>query len=234
MKLPQSSIQKTKIGTCPHGLPQGACPICSGMGGGGGGGAKKAEKPSGEMSWDECFAVGQMLKAQQLAQLQRKNEAIQGQMISQYKMQINLGSMAQKMTDLAERLTNFVQRTQSTSSIFSKTLALGAKLAIPTLNVLKNTALLAQKAMTFAKEKLADISDKLNAMFGELKNATEKKISDRLKDFKKKIKSFFGITEPEDVDDEEKKIEEEKRIFELKTFIHTLKEKFTNKKEEKE
>lgn len=234
MKLPLSSIQKAKVGTCPHGLPQGACPICSGMGGGGGGSAKKAEKPSGEMSWDECFAVGQMMKAQQLAQLQRKNEAIQGQMISQYKMQINLGAIGQKMANLAERLTNFVQKTQSTSSILSKTLAVGAKLAIPTLNVLKNTALLTQKAMDFVKEKVTDISDKLNAMFGELKNATEKKISDRLKDFKKKIKSFFGITEPEDVDDEEKKIEEEKRIFELKTFIHTLKEKFTNKKEEKE
>ena len=113
-------------------------------------------------------------------------------------------------------------------------LAFGAKMAIPTLNLLKDVALLAQKAINFGKEKLTDISDKLNAIFGELKNATEKKISDRLKDFKKKFKSFFGITESEDVDDEEKKIEEEKRIFELKTFIHTLKEKFTNKKEEKE
>lgn len=233
MKLPPSSIQKTKVGTCPHGLPQGACPICSGLGGGGGS-AKKSERPSGEMSWDECFAVGQMMKAQQLAQLQRKNQSIQSQMISEYKMQLSLGSMAQKMTNLAEKLTNFVQKTQSTSSILSKTLAFGAKLAIPTLNVLKNAALLAQKAMNFAKEKLTDISDKLNAMFGELKNADEKKISDRLKDFKKKIKSLFGITEPEDIDDEEKKIEEEKRIFELKTFIHTLKEKFTNKKEAKE
>lgn len=25
-----------RIGTCPHGLPMGACPICNGMGGGGG------------------------------------------------------------------------------------------------------------------------------------------------------------------------------------------------------
>ena len=25
-----------RVGTCPHGLPLGACPICNGMGGGGG------------------------------------------------------------------------------------------------------------------------------------------------------------------------------------------------------
>lgn len=55
MKLPLSPINKSKIGTCPHGLPQGACPICSGMGGGGG--ARKVEtKGAGEMTWDcECL-----------------------------------------------------------------------------------------------------------------------------------------------------------------------------------
>ena len=26
-----SHINSTKIGSCPHGLPMGACPICSGI-----------------------------------------------------------------------------------------------------------------------------------------------------------------------------------------------------------
>ena len=30
-----SRASHNKIGTCPHGLPMGACPICNGMGGGG-------------------------------------------------------------------------------------------------------------------------------------------------------------------------------------------------------
>ena len=45
----------TRTGSCPHGLPLGACPICSG---GGGGTMRKADfsaKP-GEMSWNECAA----------------------------------------------------------------------------------------------------------------------------------------------------------------------------------
>ena len=59
-----SRAGNTKIGTCPHGLPLGACPICNGMGGGGS--VKKDNKPK-EMSWNECYAIGQMLKAQKLA-----------------------------------------------------------------------------------------------------------------------------------------------------------------------
>ena len=67
------SNNSNKIGTCPHGLPQGACPICSGMGGG----MKKADfsaKP-GEMSWNECAAIGAFLKAQKMAKLQREQDA---------------------------------------------------------------------------------------------------------------------------------------------------------------
>ena len=66
MQLATIQPQNTRIGSCPHGLPAGACPICSGMGGGG---AKKADfsaKP-GEMSWNECAAIGAFLRAQKAA-----------------------------------------------------------------------------------------------------------------------------------------------------------------------
>ena len=59
-----SRATNNKIGTCPHGLPMGACPICNGMGGGGS--VKRDNKPR-EMTWNECYAIGQMLKAQKLA-----------------------------------------------------------------------------------------------------------------------------------------------------------------------
>ncbi len=225
MNSPVSSIAKTKIGCCPHGLPAGACPICSGMGGGGGG-SKKLERPAGEMSWDECVAMGQILKAQRLAQQQR-NLAMQGQM-PQAPLNIadKLGNMAQKIANLSEKLTNFIQKTQGTSTIMTKALTLVAKIAIPLLNVLKTIPALAQKALNFVGQKFADISDKLTAVFGEMKNATEKKISDSLKNFKKKAKSIFGIFEPTEVDDEDKRIEESKRIFDLKSTFQSIKEKF--------
>lgn len=44
-------------GRCPHGAPAGGCPICNG-GGGGGGSVRK-----GEMSWGECYSMGQAMQA---------------------------------------------------------------------------------------------------------------------------------------------------------------------------
>lgn len=235
MRLPLSSIPKTKVGTCPHGLPQGACPICNGMGGGGGS-TRKADKPVGEMSYDECYAVWQqMLKAKELAQ-QKKDLAMQAQMHTPVKLTQRLENIAQKIANLIEKLSEFADKSKQTPTLLSKTLAFSVKLALPMLNLLKNLPIIAQKAITFIQEKFANISDKLNAIFGELKNATEKKISDRLKDFKKKIKTLFGVNDTQDSDeinDEEKRIEESKRNFELKTVLHTIKEKFS-KKESKE
>lgn len=232
MNVSPPNIQKVKTGTCPHGLPLGACPICNGMGGGGGSAsAKKTDPHAGEMTWNECYAVWQqMIKAKELAQ-QRKNENIQAQMISQYKMQLSISNFSQKILNLAEKLTNFVQKTSADSSMLSKTLAFAAKLVIPALNTLKNVLIATEKTINLVKEKLADISDKLNAIFGELKNSIEKKISDRLKDFKKKFKSLFGIYEPDDIDEEDKRLEESKKMFELKTVLTKLKEKIFKNKE---
>lgn len=53
------------------------------------------------------------------------------------------------------------------------------------MNLIKALPALINKAINFVKEKLTDISDKLNAMLGELKNSVEKKISEAFKDFKK-------------------------------------------------
>ena len=60
------STTKSNTGTCPHGLPIGACPICNGMGGG-----LKSQKADfsakpGEMSWNECAAIGAMMRAAKL------------------------------------------------------------------------------------------------------------------------------------------------------------------------
>lgn len=228
MKFQLSSVQKQKIGTCPHGLPQGACPVCLGMGGGGGGSLKKANN-SGEMSWDECYAVWQqMLKAKEIAQ-QKKLDAIQAQMQTPVNFTAKLDKAAQKIAHIIEKLSDLIQKAQASTNIFSKLAAFGAKISIPILNVIKNVSIIAQKTINFIQQKLADITDKLNAMFGEIKASTEKKVSDKLKDFKKKFKSIFGISEPEDIDDEEKKIEETKRLFEFKTVLTSIKEKFTRK-----
>ena len=72
---------KASGGLCPHGLPPGACPICSG--GMGTSSAKKADfsaKP-GEMSWNECAAIGAMLRAQKL-RTQQNEQAYQNRLFA--------------------------------------------------------------------------------------------------------------------------------------------------------
>lgn len=229
MSLPLSSLNKPKIGTCPHGMPQGACPICSGMGGGGGSKKIQSAKPD-EMSWDECFAIGQMLKAQKLAQEQR-NKALQNpSQAPVFTAQTEI--FAQNVAKFAEKIANFAQRTSNLPNILSKPINfIATKLLIPTLNILKDISQVIQKAVNFVKEKFADISDKLNAVLGELKNSIEKKISDKFNDFKKKTMSLFGLFEPKEV--EEERLEESKRTFELKTVFESIK-KLVKKQEKAE
>jgi len=111
------------------------------------------------------------------------------------------------------------------------------KLVAPVINTLRTIQQNFVQTLNRFVQKCADIQDKLTAMFGEMKAAVEKKISETLASFKKKIISIWAVFEPkevEDVDDEDKQIEEQKRIFEAKTFINDLYNKITGnlKKEE--
>ena len=211
-----------RVGTCPHGLPLGACPICNGMGGGGG--MKKADfsaKP-GEMSWNECAAIGAFLKAQQNAKLQRQQDA---------------QNFAQQAIAFQNAMTNASQRMASLAQFFSaNTPAIIARpvnfvlnnIVGSAINTIKNIPASISNAIQTLGQKLADISDKLTAMVGELKAAINKKISETFSELKKKVKSLFSIFSPQDADDEEKKIDETKKAFQLKTFIHDLYNKLTN------
>lgn len=207
----------TKIGCCPHGLPQGACPICSGMGGG----MKKADfsaKP-GEMSWNECAAIGAFLKAQKNAQIQRQQDALNFAQAAKA-FENSLINSTQKLANIAQFFA------QNTPSIIAKPIGFILNTLVGTpLKFVANIA----NAMANLPQKMADISDKLTAIMGELKNSIEKKISEAFKNLPKKFKSLFSIFKPLDADNDDKQIEEAKRTFELKTFIHDLYKKITKK-----
>lgn len=221
MSLTAIQSNNSKIGTCPHGLPQGACPICSGMSGG----MKKADfsaKP-GEMSWNECAAIGAFLKAQKNARLQREQDAqnfannikaFQNTLMNVSKRLANIGSFfAQNTPTIIARPVNFVLNT-----------VLGG-----IVRTIANIPSTISNIIQTVQQKLADISDKLTAMVGELKASIEKKISESLKTLKKKIKSIFSIFNSQNIDNEEKQIDETKKTFKLKTFIHDLYKKLTEK-----
>lgn len=210
MSLGAINTNSSRLGTCPHGLPLGACPICNGMGGGGG--AKKADfsAKAGEMSWSQCAAIGAFLKAQKMAQQAREQDAVTFAQKAQA-FQNALMNTSQQIAAIAKGFT------QNTPAIIAKpvnfilnTVLGGAvRMIANVVNIVQNI-----------QQKLVDISDKLTAMMGELKASIEKKISEAFNGFKKKVKSLFTIFKPFDV--EEKQIDETKKAFELKTFIHDL------------
>lgn len=199
----------TRVGTCPHGLPLGACPICNGMGSGG---AKKADfsaKP-GEMSWSQCAAIGAFLKAQKMAQQAREQDAI------------NFAQKAQAfqnaLMNTSQNIANFTAfLTKNTPAIISKPINFVLNTVLGgTVRMIANVINLVQTV----QQKLADISDKLTAIMGELKASIEKKISENFKVLKKKIKRLFMIFQPVEET-------ENKKTFKLKTFIHDLYKKLT-------
>lgn len=221
MQLAARQANSARIGTCPHGLPPGACPICNGMGGGGG--MRKADfsaKP-GEMSWNECAAIGAFLKTQQQAKEARAQDA-QNFAQQAVAFQNSMAAAHQRMSELAQFFT------KNTPAIIAKpanfvinTLIMG------TVNLLKSIPAAIGNFAQNIGQKLADISDKLAAVYGEVKAAISKKISETFNDFKKKVKSLFAIFQPLDADNDDKKIDEAKKAFELKTFIHNLYKKLT-------
>ena len=215
------SANTANIGKCPHGLPSGACPICSsGMGSASQKKADFSAKP-GEMSWNECAAIGAMMRAAKL-QKQLNAQAQENRMMNIAKFESTMMNVSQKLAQLAAIIAN------STPSVISKPVNfILNKIAAPVLNAIKNVPVNIMRAMDNIRQKIFDIQDKLNAMFGELKNSVEKKVSEALANFKKKITMLFQVDETTETTDEEKKVEEDKRAFEVKTFINDLYNKIT-------
>ena len=219
--LPRAA-NNSRIGTCPHGLPMGACPICNGMGGGGS--VRKDNKPK-EMTWNECYAIGQMLKAQKEARLHTQ------QMFAAQTQQAHLNNLQTQINALKLAILNSSLPkpvAQALTAVLDTVITPMAKAVQTINNTIQNLTNNIAKAVDSFKQKIADITDKLTAMLGEAKAAIEKKISDKLKDMKKKLFGLFGLAQAENEEDEEvKRIEEQKLIHEENTTKETL---FQNKK----
>lgn len=227
MSLTAVKTNSARVGTCPHGLPLGACPICNGMGGGG---MKKADfsaKP-GEMSWNECAAIGAFLKAQQQAKLARQQDA---QNFAQ-----NIQAFQNSLMNASQKLANAGQfLIQNMPAVIAKPLNFILNNVIGgLLRGISSIPTVISNVIQTVQQKLADISDKLTAMLGEFKAAINKKVSELFKDLKKKVKSIFSIFRPLDSDDDEKQIDETKKAFELKTFIHELYNRLTKGEKNKD
>lgn len=213
---PIQSSNINKPGTCPHGVAPGACPICSNMGGGGGlRPGERVQKP-GEMSYHECAMIGAMMRAREAQQkMHEQNLALRAEALKAFEQ--NMINFAQKMAVFGNKLNNF---------LLTKPIALIVNnIAVPIIKAIANIPNFIQNVadkLTQIKEKLIDIQDKLNAIFGEAKAFVEKKVSELVSNVKSKLESLFKVFKRNNTKDDETKIDEEKKIFRLKTFINKI------------
>ena len=206
-----------KPGCCAHGLPAGACPVCSQSGGGTMRQSDRNRKV-GEMTYHECAMIGNMMKARALAQknheanLQHRAESLQ--------------QFESTMSKMAEKMQQFSQ--QFSQSILAKPIVFVVQnIALPIVNFVQNIPKFVQNI----KMHLPDITDKLCAVFGEAKAFLSKKL-DQIMNMTKSLTGWlFKIFKKRNTDDEDTKIDDDKKIFNLKTIIHKIKEKFSSKKD---
>ncbi|MDD3419804.1 MAG: hypothetical protein PHE78_04280 [Candidatus Gastranaerophilales bacterium] len=231
MVAPITSNISVNRGLCPHGMPFGACPICSGKGGGGGISSGRNTAKAGEMTWDECYAVGQMLKAQ----AQRKEDATQFNLSSVF-TSIQSNKTIQAMSEKFAAISNFVN-----TVITRPTMALANRIITAVTTPIINLANRIAQSTPFKfgmeiaeniKKGFTNITDKLAAIIGEPLNAMADFIAENWKKIKPKKYIFFS-----EVDTEMEQGEQDEEV-ELKRWLHlrSLKENITkllnpNKKE---
>ena len=224
MPVSSANIQNTKIGTCPHGLPVGACPVCNGSAGGNSTTKRDIPRNAGEMTYNQCAAIGALIQANKMAQ-KRAQANEQNRLQGIINFQKNIQSVHQRILDMAYAIS------KSTPTIIAKPLNF-----LLTQVVGRFVQIFANIPTIFANivQKITDISEKLNAIYGECKASIEKTLSEFWQKTKKKLKSIFFVFGADESDNEEKKIDEAKKIFNLKTFIHKLTQKIKKDKQNNE
>ena len=163
--------------------------------------------------------IGAMMKARQ-ARIEAQENTLKQHAEAVLAFQQNLEKMSQKMLNFANQISN---------NFILKPVAFTINnIVVPITNFVKNIPNIisnfADKMAQF-KQKIVDIQDKLNAIFGEAKAFVEKKVSEFVSVVKSKFEGLFKIFKKEDAKDEDTKIDEDKKIFNLKTLIHKLRKK---------
>lgn len=199
-----SAINTNRLNTCPHGLPQGACPICNGTGSTASAKQTNNIKKPGEMTWSECFAMGQLMKLRR-----ERAEARSNSPLYNASMQANLENNVKQYVNNVQQLVSSMQKLlpQPLAKVFG---LLNQVLITPFLALVSKLPGVVQNVQKFfsnVQSFLASVAEKLTTVLGELKNFAEKKASDIFNGFRKKVRKwFFGL--------EDEKEEYEEQILE--------------------
>ena len=219
-------ISPNIVQTCPHGLPAGACPVCSGMGGGGS--AKKADPaPKNEMSYAECYAIWMRMKADDRRKLEAENNL---QRQAQF-----LQNSKQMLANKAERLLSILNKMET---ILPKPVAAVFNAAVnsilkPIMTIIQNFPDFVNNINKFIQNiqrEIYIVAEKLASVFGEIKNFIQKQVSETFKKFTKKvykILNIFGLRSDDDFEEDEKVSAEiaafkAKDVVSIKEFLISL------------
>lgn len=218
-----SPISPNTVQNCPHGLPFGACPTCSGMGGGGRA-VKKAEPPKNEMSYGECYAIWMRMKAAERRKLEAENNIQrQAEFIEKSKQMLN--QMSERLLSALNKIQNILPR--PVAALFG---AAVNNILKPLLNLIQKFPNFINNLSKFAQNIQKEayiVAQKLAAVFGEIKNFIKKQASDTFKKFTKKvykILNIFGLKyEEEDDFEEDEKVSAEIAVFKAKDAVFNKK-----------
>jgi len=226
-----SSYSKVAQGNkCPHGLPPGACPICSGMGGGGGKTDRNTPRRAGEMSYNECLAQWVQIKAANAKKEQAKLDQQYADKMAALNAKIS--QAYEKAAQKLNNLLNTIDNAKNLPPIVKETVKfLIEKIAMPVLNLLskipdgiKNIQQFYNNVTNF----INSVGEKLAMVFGEAKNFANSIIE---KTFKKPLKIILSLFN-EDTSEEDEEVQKLK-AREIKKVLKSLfRIKRKNKKEE--
>ncbi len=221
-----SPIAPNTVKNCPHGLPFGACPTCSGMGGGGGS-VKKAQPPKNEMSYGECYAIWMRMKAADSQKLEgEQNLQRQAEFLQKSKEMLN--QMSEKLLSALNKIQNILPAPMD--KLFG---AVANNILKPLLNIIQNFPNFVNNISKFVQNiqrEVYIVAEKLASVFGEIKNFIQKQVSETFKKFTKKvykILNIFGLREEEDFEEDEKVSAEiaafkAKDVVSIKEFLISL------------
>lgn len=181
MAINVTNSNSARTGLCPHGLPPGACPICSG--GGGGINDRNTRRNPSEMTYNECLAVWQLMKAAKA----RKNL-----LAAEQKNQILHKNQLKNNTSFLSSSINSIKNFFRNLPFMKSITTLANNGATKFINTLNNIFPF-NKIQNSIKNVIIDISDKLTAIFGEEKLIKLKNLKILSDSAKEKILSLFSF-----------------------------------------
>ena len=212
------AVSSTSSSLCPHGLPPGACPACSG----GAGGNKKMHsnpvKKSNQWSYARCYSVWQQMKATQAMKDAEAQRAL-NQLESAKALQTKLQNIITKFQNLAQSVSQMLPQNVRTvfMNVFNSVMT-------PLMNLIAKMPQTVQNIQNFlndVKLQILSVSEKLTAIFGEIKNFVERRITQKFKKLTKSLLNLFVFN----LEDENYANDEELQVFksrELRKIKHAI------------